>query len=57
MLVDVAHAAAARFIGLNPIRFYPANPESASPYSPCPRRWLNVIYIDVKRRREDFRLS
>ncbi|QGG10603.1 4-alpha-glucanotransferase [Enterobacter cancerogenus] len=36
------------FIGLNPIHaLYPANPESASPYSPSSRRWLNVIYIDV----------
>ncbi|MBR7352870.1 4-alpha-glucanotransferase, partial [Klebsiella pneumoniae] len=33
---------------LNPIHaLYPANPESASPYSPSSRRWLNVIYIDV----------
>ncbi|MFR3707417.1 MAG: hypothetical protein ACLTXH_06500 [Enterobacter hormaechei] len=28
-------------------RLYPADPESASPYSPSSRRWLNVIYIDV----------
>jgi len=36
------------FIGLNPIHaLYPANPESASPYSPSSRRWLNIIYIDV----------
>ncbi|VEI75499.1 4-alpha-glucanotransferase [Serratia quinivorans] len=36
------------FVGLNPIHaLYPANPESASPYSPSSRRWLNVIYIDV----------
>ena len=36
------------FIGLNPIHsLYPANPESASPYSPSSRRWLNVMYIDV----------
>ncbi len=36
------------FIGLNPIHaLYPANPHSASPYSPSSRRWLNVIYIDV----------
>ena len=27
---------------------YPANPESASPYSPSSRRWLNVAYIDVE---------
>ncbi|WP_145591565.1 4-alpha-glucanotransferase [Yersinia rochesterensis] len=38
------------FIGLNPIHaLYPANPQSASPYSPSSRRWLNVIYIDVNR--------
>ncbi|QKJ85285.1 4-alpha-glucanotransferase [Paramixta manurensis] len=37
------------FIGLNPIHsLYPANPESASPYSPSSRRWMNVIYIDVE---------
>ncbi|EIC85786.1 4-alpha-glucanotransferase [Serratia sp. M24T3] len=36
------------FIGLNPIHaLYPANPSSASPYSPSSRRWLNVTYIDV----------
>jgi 4-alpha-glucanotransferase len=47
MLVDVAQRGGA-FIGLNPIHaLYPANPESASPYSPSSRRWLNVIYIDV----------
>jgi 4-alpha-glucanotransferase len=38
----------AHFVGLNPIHaLYPANPESASPYSPSSRRWLNVVYIDV----------
>ncbi|GEM75306.1 4-alpha-glucanotransferase [Vibrio sagamiensis] len=36
------------FIGLNPIHsLFPANPESASPYSPSSRRWLNIMYIDV----------
>src|SRR5471032_3534215 len=36
------------FVGLNPIHaLYPANPLSASPYSPSSRRWLNVTYIDV----------
>ena len=45
------------FIGLNPIHaLYPANPESASPYSPSSRRWLNVVYIDVNVV-EDFQLS
>ena len=56
MLADVAKRGGA-FIGLNPIHaLYPANPESASPYSPSSRRWLNVIYIDVNGV-EDFRLS
>ncbi|MEA7188020.1 hypothetical protein ONJ45_28105, partial [Salmonella enterica subsp. enterica serovar Virginia] len=37
MLVDVATRGGA-FIGLNPIHaLYPANPESASPYSPSSR--------------------
>lgn len=36
------------FVGLNPIHsLYPANPQSASPYSPSSRRWLNLAYIDV----------
>jgi 4-alpha-glucanotransferase len=36
----------ADFVGLNPIHaLYPAMPESASPYSPSSRRWLNIIYI------------
>ena len=38
----------ADFVGLNPIHaLYPSNPESASPYSPSSRRWLNILYIDV----------
>ncbi len=37
----------AGFVGVNPIHAaYPANPESASPYSPSSRRWLNVIYVN-----------
>ena len=37
----------AGFVGVNPIHAaYPANPESASPYSPSSRRGLNVIYIN-----------
>ncbi|MFS2221793.1 4-alpha-glucanotransferase [Pantoea sp. B65] len=49
MLDQIADRGGA-FIGLNPIHsLYPANPESASPYSPSSRRWLNVIYIDVTR--------
>lgn len=47
MLEQIAEREGA-FIGLNPIHaLYPANPQSASPYSPSSRRWLNVIYIDV----------
>lgn len=38
----------ADFVGLNPIHaLYPAMPESASPYSPSSRRWLNLIYLSV----------
>ncbi|MDU8923637.1 4-alpha-glucanotransferase [Pasteurellaceae bacterium LIM206] len=38
----------ADFLGLNPIHaLFPANPDSASPYSPSSRRWLNIAYIDV----------
>lgn len=38
----------ADFIGLNPIHsLFPANPNSASPYSPSSRQWLNIAYIDV----------
>ena len=56
MLPEIARRGGA-FIGLNPIHaLYPANPESASPYSPSSRRWLNVIYIDVNAV-EDFRHS
>lgn len=56
MLADVATRGGA-FIGLNPIHaLYPANPESASPYSPSSRRWLNVAYIDVNAV-EDFHRS
>lgn len=56
MLVEVA-ARGGAFIGLNPIHaLYPATPESASPYSPSSRRWMNVIYIDVNGV-DDFTLS
>jgi 4-alpha-glucanotransferase len=56
MLPEIAKRGGA-FIGLNPIHaLYPANPESASPYSPSSRRWLNVIYIDVNAV-EDFQHS
>ncbi|WP_213994969.1 4-alpha-glucanotransferase [Arsukibacterium sp.] len=47
-LVAYLSAQGADFVGLNPIHaLYPAMPESASPYSPSSRRWLNIIYIDV----------
>ncbi|WP_419571634.1 4-alpha-glucanotransferase [Rheinheimera sp.] len=47
-LVTHLSAQGADFIGLNPIHaLYPAMPESASPYSPSSRRWLNVIYLSV----------
>ena len=56
MLQEIARRGGA-FIGLNPIHaLYPAMPESASPYSPSSRRWLNVIYIDVSAV-EDFQRS
>ena len=56
MLVSVAQRGGS-FIGLNPIHaLYPANPESASPYSPSSRRWMNVVYIDVNAI-EDFQQS
>ena len=56
MLPEIARRGGS-FIGLNPIHaLYPANPESASPYSPSSRRWLNVLYIDVSAV-EDFQLS
>ena len=47
MLEEVGKRGGA-FVGLNPIHaLYPANPQSASPYSPSSRRWLNLTYIDV----------
>ncbi|WHQ73160.1 4-alpha-glucanotransferase [Pantoea sp. Lij88] len=56
MLPEVA-ARGGAFIGLNPIHaLFPSSPESASPYSPSSRRWLNVIYIDVSAV-PDFQLS
>ncbi|QDY43917.1 4-alpha-glucanotransferase [Candidatus Pantoea soli] len=45
------------FVGLNPLHaLFPAAPESASPYSPSSRRWLNILYIDVSAI-EDFQQS
>lgn len=56
MVTEMA-ARGGAFIGLNPIHaLYPATPESASPYSPSSRRWMNIIYIDVEAV-EDFSLS
>ena len=56
MLPAVA-ARGGAFIGLNPIHaLFPSSPESASPYSPSSRRWLNVLYIDVNAV-SDFRQS
>ncbi len=47
LVVKMANSGA-DYIGLNPIHaLFPANPESASPYSPSSRRWLNTLYIDV----------
>lgn len=47
MLIEMGQRGGA-FIGLNPIHaLFPANPESASPYSPSSRRGLNILYIDV----------
>lgn len=47
-LVEQMATCGADYIGLNPIHaLFPANPESASPYSPSSRRWLNTLYIDV----------
>lgn len=37
-----------RFYRLEPDSLtFPANPNSASPYSPSSRRWLNIAYIDI----------
>ncbi|MDH2067015.1 4-alpha-glucanotransferase [Pantoea sp. GD03673] len=56
MLPEVA-ARGGAFIGLNPVHaLFPSSPESASPYSPSSRRWLNVVYIDVSAV-SDFRQS
>ncbi|KAA5948198.1 4-alpha-glucanotransferase [Pantoea sp. Bo_2] len=56
MLPEVS-ARGGAFIGLNPVHaLFPSSPESASPYSPSSRRWLNVLYIDVNAV-ADFQLS
>jgi 4-alpha-glucanotransferase len=47
MVNHIGHYGGA-FIGLNPIHaLYPAVAESASPYSPSSRRWLNIVYLAV----------
>ncbi len=50
-LEQLARQMAARgadIIGLNPLHaMFSHNPAHASPYSPCSRRQLNVLYIDV----------
>ncbi|MEZ3501448.1 4-alpha-glucanotransferase [Pantoea sp. KPR_PJ] len=47
MIIETARRGGA-FVGLNPLHaLFPAEPESASPYSPSSRRWLNILYIDV----------
>ncbi len=57
LMVEQVGERGGAFIGLNPIHaLYPANPESASPYSPSSRRWLNLMYIDVNAV-EDFQRS
>ena len=49
-MLEQVEARGGSFIGLNPVHaLYPADPQSASPYSPSSRRWLNLIYIDVNR--------
>lgn len=48
-LIKRVSEAGGDYVGLNPIHaLYPADPESASPYSPSSRNWLNIIYIDVE---------
>ena len=56
-MVTALAAQGADFVGLNPLHaLYPASPDSASPYSPSSRRWLNIIYIAVHKL-PDFQLS
>lgn len=56
-LIDSAAQQGAGFVGLNPIHaLFVASPEHASPYSPCNRSMLNVLYIDPESVSE-FRLS
>src|SRR5215472_14803687 len=46
-LVELAAAAGADFVGVNPLpALYPADPARISPYSPSSREFLNVLYLD-----------
>lgn len=46
-LVELAAAAGADFVGVNPLHaLYAADPARISPYSPSSREFVNVIYID-----------
>jgi (1->4)-alpha-D-glucan 1-alpha-D-glucosylmutase len=50
VLGDLAEAfgkRGARIVGINPLHApFLHDPDRASPYSPCSRLWLNVIYLD-----------
>ncbi len=47
-LVEIAKAAGASAVGLNPLHALPIDePDAASPYSPASRLFLNDLYIDV----------
>ncbi len=46
-LIELAAAAGADFIGVNPLHaLYAADPSRISPYSPSSREFLNVLYLD-----------
>ncbi|MGH6968125.1 MAG: 4-alpha-glucanotransferase, partial [Stellaceae bacterium] len=46
-LVELAAAAGADFVGVNPLHaLYAADPARISPYSPSSREFLNVLYLD-----------
>lgn len=46
-LVELAAAAGADFVGVNPLHaLYAADPVRISPYSPSSREFLNVLYLD-----------
>ncbi|MGB8266333.1 MAG: 4-alpha-glucanotransferase [Candidatus Velthaea sp.] len=47
-VVDLAAAAGARYVGLNPLHAgHRGDPDAASPYAPTSRRFLNWLAIDV----------